>query len=528
MQAQGGPVVRLAELVAVMSYGADLGLGQPLEHCLRQTVIALRLASLVGADEAELEATYYLGLLMNSYCNADAAEQASWVGDEIEFKADGFEMLAMSRPQVAAFMLRRLWSHGTPIERVRRVATFPFVGIRTVESWLSTHVTLGSQLAAQLGLGDLAAAAAADAYEQWDGKGVPGRHAGDGISLPARLVQLAAPVEVLARQHGADSVRAVVRRHAGVLYDPALCQALLEHLDTVLADLDEAASWEAILAAEPSGRQLSGAELDEVLEAMADLADLKSPFFAGHSRGVARLAAEAGRRAGLTEAECTSLRHAGLVHDIGRLGVSNTVWDKPGPLSALERERAHLHPYLTDRMLARVPTLDACRTVAARHHERLDGSGYPGGLTAAALTPADRLLAAADVYHAATEPRPHRPARSDQDAAQELLEEVRAGRLDGVAADAVLEAAGHRATPRRTGPQGLTPREVEVLALLARGLVNKEIGRRLGVSPKTVSRHVEHVYAKIGVGTRAAATLFATQRGLVGSYEPRDSRPRTR
>jgi HD-GYP domain-containing protein (c-di-GMP phosphodiesterase class II) len=524
VESRGEPEVRLVELVSAMSLGADLGLGQPLEHCLRQTVIALRLADLVGVDEAEREATYFLGLMMNTYCHADAAEQASWFGDDIAFKADSFDLLTMGRPQVAAFLLRRLWSHGTPVERIRRLAAFPAGGWSAMESWFATHVALGSQLAASLGLGDWVSAAVADAYEQWDGKGVPGRRLGRQISRPARLVQLAAPVEVLSRRHDLEAVRQVIRRHAGTLHDPELSSTLVEHLGSVLSGLDGAATWEGILALEPGAqRRVSGADLDVVLEAMGDLADLKSPYFAGHSRGVAELAAEAGRRAGLPIATCTTLRRAGLLHDIGRLGVSNTVWDKAGPLSGPERERAHLHPYLTDRMLAGIRELDGCRTIAARHHERLDGSGYPAGLTAAALSPADRLLAAADVYHAMTEPRPHRPAHTPDDAAAELGHEVRAGRLDGDAVVAVLAAAGHRAPPRRQGPRGLTPREVEVLSLVARGLVNKEIARELGVSPKTVSRHVEHVYAKIGVGTRAGATLFATQQGLVGGYQPGES-----
>ena len=525
MESPEAPTVRLAELIAAMSYGADLSLGQPLEHCLRQTMIALRLADVVGADASELEATYYLGLMMNLYCHADASEQAAWFGDDIAMKADGYDMLAMSGPQVAATILRKVWSHGPAGERVRRLASFPLVGKTTVESWLATHVTLGSELADSLGLGESVRTAAADAYEQWDGKGVPGQRSEEDISLPARLVQLAGPVEVLARHHDAEAVRSVIGRHAGSLYDPNLASALADDLGAVLADLDEAASWEGILAAEPDpARQVSGAELEEVLEAMADQADLKSPYFAGHSRGVAGLAAEAARRAGLPDAECVTLRRAGLVHDIGRLGVSNAVWEKAGPLTGLERERAHLHPFLTDRMLAQIPSLDASRTIAARHHERLDGSGYPSGLTAATLTPADRLLAAADVYHAMTEPRPHRPALASSDAAEELRKEVRAGRLDADAAAAVLQAAGHRAALHREGPRGLTPREVEVLALLARGLVNKEIARQLGVSPKTVSHHVENVYAKIGVGTRAAATLFATRHGLVGGYQAGEPR----
>jgi DNA-binding CsgD family transcriptional regulator len=209
-----------------------------------------------------------------------------------------------------------------------------------------------------------------------------------------------------------------------------------------------------------------------------------------------------------------------LIHDLGRVGVSTAIWDKPSRLTDLELERVHLHPHLTDRMLARVDALAAARTIAARHHERLDGSGYPRGLTAGTLTPSDRLLAAADVYHAMTEPRPHRPPLEVAAAARQLRAEVRAGRLDGMAADAVLQAAGHRAPARRSWPAGLTAREVEVLGLVARGHSTRQIAQRLVVSPKTVSNHVEHVYAKIGVSSRAAATLYASQQGLLGSFEP--------
>jgi DNA-binding CsgD family transcriptional regulator len=171
-------------------------------------------------------------------------------------------------------------------------------------------------------------------------------------------------------------------------------------------------------------------------------------------------------------------------------------------------------------MLVRIPSLSASREIAARHHERLDGSGYPRGLTAASLTLLDRVLGAADVFHAMTEPRPHRPALDAETATKELRREVDSGRLDGDAVNAVLRAAGHRAPARRVGPGGLTEREVEVVALVARGLANKEIARRLGITPKTVSNHLEHVYLKLDVGSRAAATLYATQHGLVGSFTP--------
>jgi len=509
--------VRIAELVATLSYAADLGLGQPMDHCLRQTVIALRLADLAEADAADREATYYLGMLVNSYCHADASEQARWYGDDISLKGDGFEMAMMSTPQVAAMMLRKLTAHGSAAARARRLVTLPLLG-REIETWLLTHTTLGSQFAERIGLGDDVASALWQAYEQWDGKG-PRHLLGEQIGLAPRVLGVASVVEVVARRHGVESAKAMTKRHAGTRLDPGLANLFVARADDVLDGLDTAATWDEVLAAEPRlARRVSGAELDEVLQGMADMVDLKSPFLAGHSRGVANLATEAARVVGLSAQEQTTLRRAGLLHDLGRLGVSNAIWDKPGPLTDIERERAHLHPYLTDKMLARIPALAASREIAARHHERLDGSGYPRGLSAASLTPSDRLLAAADVYHAMTEPRPHRPALVEAEAAAAIQREVRAGKLDGDAVHAVLRAAGHRAPARREGPGGLTVREVEVLALLARGLANKEIARRLGVTPKTVSNHLEHVYAKIDVGSRAAATLYATQHGLVGSF----------
>ena len=238
-----------------------------------------------------------------------------------------------------------------------------------------------------------------------------------------------------------------------------------------------------------------------------------------HSCGVANLVSAAARTAGYPEDDVRALRRAALIHDLGRLGVSNAIWDKPGPITEAESERVRLHPYLTDRMLARVSALGRSREIAARHHERLDGSGYPRGLTAASLTPQDRLLAAADAYHAMTEPRPHRASLDPGQASRDLRAEVVAGRLDSEAVDAVLAAAGHRAPARRTWPGGLTAREVEVLGLLARGHSNREIGQRLVVTPKTAANHVEHIYAKLGVSSRAAATLYATQHSLMGTFE---------
>jgi HD-GYP domain-containing protein (c-di-GMP phosphodiesterase class II) len=275
-----------------------------------------------------------------------------------------------------------------------------------------------------------------------------------------------------------------------------------------------------VIAAQPLlAHALTDEELDAALTAIADFIDLKSPFTLGHARALADLVRDAAGVLGLPAASARILHRAALVAGFGRLGISNAIWDKPGPLGAGEWERVRLHPYLTERMLQQSPALAALGAVAVQQRERLDGSGYPRGLTGAAITVPARLLAAADAYQAMGEPRPYRPALDAQEAAAELRKDVAAGRLDASAVDAVLTAAGHRLPRRREGPAGLTAREIEVLQLLARGLSNKEIARRLVIAPKTAGNHVEHIYAKIGASNRAGASLFAVQHGLLPEQE---------
>jgi HD-GYP domain-containing protein (c-di-GMP phosphodiesterase class II) len=196
------------------------------------------------------------------------------------------------------------------------------------------------------------------------------------------------------------------------------------------------------------------------------------------------------------------------------VAVSPRIWQKPGPLTADEWEQVRLHPYHTERILSRSPFLSVLAPIAGAHHERLDGSGYHRGATAPELGVAERLLAAADVYCALIEPRPHRAPLQPEQAAQTLAAEAGAGRLDPDAVAAVLEEAG-QPPPRVERPAGLTEREAEVVAMLARGLQTKQVAHALGISAKTADRHVQNAYRKIGVSTRAAATLFAMEHGLV-------------
>jgi HD-GYP domain-containing protein (c-di-GMP phosphodiesterase class II) len=505
----------LAELVAGLSLGIDLGFGQPMEHVLRQCLIALRLAEGLGLDGDERAVVYYTALLVNVGCHSDAHEQAKWFGDDIASKAIKYDHDLRSLRTAAAGM-RFLGSGHPPLHRFRLGLEFILYGHREVDGMIEHHARMARTLGEQLGLADEVLEALGAAYERWDGRGWPGALEGEQVPLASRLAQVAEFVEVAHRVGGIEAARKLARERRAKQFDPSVVDLLEAEAEIILAGLDAAGTWDAVIDAEPGlAVVLSGERFDAALLAIANFIDLKSPYFLGHARAVSELAAEAGIRLAADEAEVRTLRRAGLVHDLGRMGISNAIWDKPGPLGAGEWERVRLHPYLTERMLRQSQALAPLAAIAIQHRERLDGSGYPRGLSGAGISPAARILAAADAYQAMREPRPHRPALSPDEAAGELRSDVRSGRYDAEAVEAVLGAAGHRVSRRREGPAGLTPREIEVLKLLARGLSNKEIADRLVISPKTVASHAEHIYAKTNAPTRAAAGLFAMQHGLL-------------
>jgi HD-GYP domain-containing protein (c-di-GMP phosphodiesterase class II) len=516
--------VRLAELVAALSLGVDLGFGQPMEHVLRQCLIALRLADELGVPEHERACVYYTALLLNVGCHSDAHEQAKWFGDDIALKASKYDHEPRSL-QSALGGMRMLGSGHPPLHRFRLGLEFAISGRREVDGMIAHHAAIARTLAEQLELPADVLDALAASYERWDGRGWPGALRGEDVPLAARIAQVAEFVEVAHRLGGSSAARELSRERRGKQFDPRLAGLLAAEGERILAGLDSVGTWEAVIEAEPAlAVVVSGERFDAALTAIANFVDLKSPYFLGHAVAVAGLAAEAGASMGLDTAGQRTLRRAGLVHDLGRLGVSNAIWDKRGALAAGEWERVRLQPYLTERMLSQSEALAPLAAIAVQHRERLDGSGYPRGLAGAGISVPARILGAADAYQGMREPRPHRPALTADRAAAELRAEVRAGRLDSDAAEAVLGAAGHRVLRRREGPAGLTQREVEVLRLVARGLSNKEIAERLVISPKTVGNHVEHIYRKIDASTRAAAGLFAMRHGLLPEEEfPRSS-----
>jgi HD-GYP domain-containing protein (c-di-GMP phosphodiesterase class II) len=514
--------IRLAELVAAFSLASDLGLGQPMEHVLRSWLIASRLGQHFGLDDDGRQALFYVVTLSWVGCVADTPEVAAWFGDDIAFRHDSYRVDRVGLPMLG-LALRRIGTGTSLPNRVRLGTKLLVTGGAAVSRGLLSHCLTTAKMAERFGLGSEVCNPLQQVFTRWDGKGMPTEVAGDGIDPTARLFHLADTVEVFHRNDGVKGALDIARARRGTHLDPGLVDAFCDSAGEVLADLEIVSDWDALIDAEPGLQtRLTGPDLDVALEAIADFTDLRSTFRTGHSRAVASLSAAAAEQAGLPPADVVNVHRAGLVHEIGLHGVPATIIDKPGPLTRQETERMRLHTYLTERMLAHTPALARIGAVAAMVHERLDGSGYHRGLSGSAIPAAGRVLATADAYQAMTEPRAHRPALTPKEASDTLRAEARAGRYSHDAVDAVLAAAGHRRGKRRSGPAGLTGREMEVLVLIARGASNRQVAHELGITPKTAGTHIERIYTKIGASTRSTAALFAMQHGLLDATEPSD------
>ena len=515
----GGERVRLAELLGVLALGADLGMGQPMEHALAQCLLSLRIGERLGLEDEQRGVLYYVSLLAWVGCHIDAYEQAKWFGDDLALKG-GFRLIDPVGVRSLGQMMRQIGAGRHGVDRASVVVKFLAGGMRDANAMLANHAYAADRLGEELGLSSEVRTAVLQTFERWDGKGDPSGAKGEEITITARIVNLADVLAVYHRVAGVDAAVETAQQRRGTQFDPALVDRVARDRARSLPTSTTPRTWAEIIDAEPTlGTPLGAEELDHALGSVGDFTDLKSPYTLGHTRAVTELAVGAAAVLSWSADEITHIRRAALLHDLGRLGVSNAIWDKPGPLSAVEAERVRLHPYLTERMLASSPALAPLGATAAQHHERIDGSGYPRNLRGDSMTPAGKLLAVADAYAGKLEPRPHRPAISPAEAARYLRDEVKTGRLDAQSASAVLEAAGHPVRRRQEWPAGLTAREVEVLRLLARGLSNKQIAERLVVARKTVDNHVEHIYTKTGVSNRARASLFAVRHGLMTPTE---------
>lgn len=512
--------VRLSELVASLSLATDLGLGQPQEHVLRQTVLADRLAAAAGLDAEARAALFYVSLLAWVGCVADSHELAHWFGDDSRIRGASYQVDRAGLPMLR-FLLANLDLGSGPTTRVASLAAFMTTGLGEVMSSMDAHCQTTSEIADGLGLAPEVSRALPQVMERWDGKGAPRHLSGGQIEPIMRIAQIANEAEVFARIGGVSAVGDMLRSRRGSQFDPALVDLTIEHAAELFDGLESVDAWTAVIdGSEPLDRLMSETELDVTLETFADYADLKSPWFLGHSRAAAGLSEEAARRAHLPPGDVVLVRRAALVSRLGVIGISAATWDRPARLSAIELERVRTVPYLTERVLQNQPALAEIGGVASMFHERLDGSGYPRGLSGSAIPPTARVLAAAEVYQALREDRPHRPALPRPQAAAVLTREVSAGRLDGAAVQAVQAAAGHRTRRQASLTGGLSAREAEVLALVARGLSNKQIAARLSITPRTAGSHIEHIYDKIGATTRGSAALYAMRHGLIDATAP--------
>jgi HD-GYP domain-containing protein (c-di-GMP phosphodiesterase class II) len=430
----GGERIRAAELIAALSLATDLGIGVPLEHGLDSTLVAMRLCERLGVDPETASQVYYACLLFYVGCTATAEVAADLFGDETALTKYATPARFGSRPQMVAGMLRAVAPPGgTPLVRAGQLARGLPRLARELEGVVATTCEVGRMLCDRLGLPASMSGLFAHVGERWDGKGQPGHARREELPLPVRIVHVARDATFQRMLGGAELAARVVRERAGGAFDPAIAGRLADQAGEILTLDDDASAWEATLACEPTQwLVLEDAAIDRALAAMGDFADLASPYLVGHSCGVAELATAAAQRCGFDAANLARTRRGAFVHDLGRVAVPVRTWQKPAPLTPDKWEQVRLHAYHSERVLARSAFL-------------------------AALAHPARLLAAADAYHAMTEPRPNRPPLSPDQAAEALGQEARAGRLDADAVAAVLEAAGQR-VPRIQRPAGLTER----------------------------------------------------------------------
>lgn len=507
--------VRTAEVVASLCLATDLGMGFPFEHGLSATLTTMRLCDVMGVDADTAQVTYYVSLLMYSGCTVDAEERASLFGGSLTqhhthrqhgSQLDSLVGIASALPDPEAPWPQRAYQTATRLPRARSFAVRHFAAFCEV----------AGMLAERLGLPAAVSEIFPYLSERWDGASVLRRASGEDVPLPLRITQIGRDATYQRLMGDDNHVVQTIRARSRGAFDPAVADAFLANASDVLGPREaEESVWDAVLDAEPvPPLMLRDAQVDRALWAMGAFADTASPYLTGHSAGVGDLASRAAGTVGMGRDDATALLRAGYLHDLGRAAVDPRVWAKGGQLSADEWEQVRLHPYHTERVLVPSPFLAPYARVACAHHERLDASGYHRGVNAVALSRAARLLAAADAFQSKIEPRPYRQALSPTEATKVLVTRAEGGGLDPEMVVAVAEAAEQKA-PQIKRPTGLTEREVEVVRLLARGRATKQIAATLGISTKTADRHIQNIYGKVGVSSRAAAALYAVEHGFV-------------
>jgi len=513
--------LRLGEFVATLALAQDNAFGQPLESQLRSCLLATWISDAAGFDKEVRDNVYWVALLRYVGCTGHAHEVATVFGDEIAIRAQTLVHDAANPAEVMHDVVAFATAGRSDAEREQIIQVIQ----QTAHEWAVHNFKSGCEvadmLAQRLDFGPSVRDALRFTFERWNGNGFPAHARGEAIPLAMRIVHLSHDMEAIGRLFSPAKALDLARARRDQTYDPALADVFIEHGASWFERLDRIEPWDAVLELEPEPRRLlDGEAFENALTVAADFIDLKSPYMAGHSRRCAQVSADAARVLGLAEDAVATVRRAALVHDFGTTGVSNSILDKRGPLTRAEFDRVEHHPMLTEQMLRRSAALAELNPVASAHHEKCDGSGYHRRVHVEFADPGACVLAATEIYVGMTTERADRARFTGEDAAAELRRLAAQGVLDLRAANAVLAAAGHDekmepAPARPQYPGGLSPREVDVLRLAARGLTTQEIGDRLFISPKTADHHIQHIYNKIDVSTRAAAALWAMQNAVV-------------
>jgi putative nucleotidyltransferase with HDIG domain len=409
-----GDGVRLSEVVAALSHALDITEGQPEGHAVRSTLIGMRIAQALQLGDQQRSDLFYTLLLKDLGCSSNSARLCNLFGtDDLTIKR-AHKLNDWANPSRSASFAMGHVPGTTALHRAWQVLRLAVRGRGSGREMVETRCERGADIARLIGLSDATATAIRALDEHWDGHGLPDGLSGSAIPLLARIACLAQTVEVFLAEGGHAAAYGVAHERRGTWFDPELVEALatFEH-DAAFWDGLRHRDLRARLAPlEPEDRVilLDAAGLDRVAEAFARVVDAKSPYTARHSEGVARIAIELAQELGLTRREHVLLRRAALLHDIGKLGVSNLILDKPGRLDDAEVQAMRHHPRHTLEILSRVRAFAGVAEIAARHHERIDGRGYHVGLAGHQLTKLDRLLAVADVCEALSAERPYRQA----------------------------------------------------------------------------------------------------------------------
>ena len=516
--------LRTADLIAALSLASDLAVGLPAEHAVRSCYIAMHVADQMQLPANQRVDVYYAELLMDAGCTAWTSQLAGAIlSDEIAARREFvFQRNARDPRDVFGWLRNHVATGASVPRRVRYGLQFALQGREFVREGFRNTCEVAQRFAQRVGMSEAVQDALLAVFEQWDGSG-PGGWRGEAIPFTSRIVFATSFFEAFHHFGGPEAALELARQKSGTAFDPAVVDAFVAvtRRPGFWAGLEQESLWATVLSLEPrSPRQfLPEEQLEHVALAFADFADLKSPFSAGHSRRVGDLAQAIARRLALSHSQVNTIRQAALMHDVGLAAVPSYTLDRPrDKLSQAEQEMLRLHPYHAERIFARVAALDPVVPLVAAHHERMDGRGYYRGLTGEQISPGARVIAVADTFDDLTHATPDHEALDPEVALARLQRD--AGGLWPEAVHALAQELGTTQAPqpkRRSvaQPAGLTEREVEILRMLARGLSRRQIADELVLSQHTVRHHVEHIYAKVGVGTRVAAALFAVEHDLI-------------